>query len=107
MAVTAAVLADGAGTGALTTVYTGASGVETVIKAMTVCNTTGGAIALTVAINPASGGTDRTLIAARNVAAGATDLCPEVVNQDIGPGGLLRILGNGLTFLVSGIKLVQ
>lgn len=106
MPVTAAVLADGTGGGALATIYTGAAAVETIIKAMTVCNTTGGAIAMTVAINPASGGTDRTLIAARNVAAGATDLCAEVVNQDIGPGGLLRFQGNGLTFFVSGVKIV-
>lgn len=107
MATTAAVLAQGAGTGALTDIYTSDAATETVVKAMTVCNTTGGAIALTVALNPVTAGTDRVLISARNVAAGATDLCPEVVNQDIGPGGKIRLLGNGLTFYVSGVKLVQ
>lgn len=107
MPVVSANLADGAlASGALTTVYTGATGVETVVKALTICNTTAGVIALTVVINPASGGTDRTLISARNVAAGATDLCPEVVNQDIGPGGLLRIQGNGLTYYASGAKII-
>lgn len=107
MPVTNAVLAEGSATGSLTTVYTGATGVETIIRALTVCNPTGGAVALTVVLNPAAAGTDRTLISARNVAAGATDLCPEVVNQDIGPGGLLRIQGNGLIFYASGSKFVQ
>ncbi len=108
MATTLKNLADGVlASGALTTAYTVPTGTQTIIKTLVLTNTTGAVIAATVVINPASGGTDRTLISARNIAAGGTDLCPEIVNQVIGAGGLLRVQGNGLTYMASGAELVQ
>ena len=101
-------LADGLlATGALTTVYTAPAGTSALVKAITITNATAGVIACSVVINPRTAGTDRTLISARNVAAGGTDLCPEIVNMMIEAGGLLRVQGNGLTYMVSGAELVQ
>lgn len=101
------VLAQGIATGSLVAVYTADLATDTKLLALTVANTTGAVIALTVALLSAGGGTPRTIIPPRNIAAGATDFCAEIINHWLAPAGQVLIQGNGLTYYLSGATLVQ
>ena len=80
-----------------------------VIKAASLCNTTGSPIAATVYLVP-SGGTaasTNTYISARAIAAGETYPCPELIGQGLNAAGFVQALGNGLTFKYSAIDIVN
>ena len=89
------------------TIFTGPAGIKTVIRQATFCNNTAGVVALTVKLNPRTAGTARTIVSARNVAAGETYLCPELVNQVIEAGGLLRAFGLDIVAYISGVEVVE
>lgn len=103
---TPGVLADGTLSGALADMFVVPSGEIWRIDACNVANTTAGVLALTLALNPRTAGTDRTIIAARNIGVSKDDLCAEAIGQYIEGGGKLRGLGNGLSYFVSGLKIV-
>ena len=76
------------------------TGKKRVIKAASLCNTTGGVVTATVYLVPSGGaaGASNTYISGRPIAAGETYPCPELVNQGLNEGGFVQALGNGLTF---------
>lgn len=91
-------------TGSAAIYYTGKAGQKTTIKSASITNTTAGVIAATVYRVPSSGspGAGNTLISARNVAAGETYQCPELINKVLEAGDTLQAFGSGLSFDVSG-----
>ena len=104
---TAVNLADGVlSTGSLTDLFTVAALTTEVIKAMTVTNPTGAAIAMTLKLLPRTGGTARTLVSAVNVPAGATFIMSEALNHVCEAGGKLQLQGNGLEYVVSSLRAV-
>lgn len=108
MTVTAKRLVNGSQlTGAAAAYYTAPALTKAVVKNANVCNSTGGAISLTLYLVPSGGTADATniLISARSIAAGAVDRCPEVVNQVIEAGGSLQALGANLTLVASGVEI--
>lgn len=90
-------------TGSNATYYT-ATNVRTIIDKMTIVNTSAAAIAVTIDIVDSGGtaGTSERVISARNIAAGETYTCPEVVGHILNPGDTIQGLGNGLTIRASG-----
>ncbi len=73
------------------TLYTAPANTRVIIDKFTAANTTAGAITITVNL-VASGGAasaTNTLISARSVSAGATDLCPEIVGHILNPGDFI------------------
>ena len=95
--------ASGTLTGAFTTIYTVPDNRKFVCKAFNIANDTAGAITLDVRVTFASGGTAITIVPARNVANGDTDLVPEMINQILEAGGIIEGQGNGLEFAISGV----
>lgn len=71
-----------------------------IIRAASLCNSTGAPIAASVYMVPTAGAPDATniLISARPISPGETYPCPELVNQGVNPGGSVQALGAGLTF---------
>ena len=88
--VTAAVLASGALTGSLADLATVPAGETWRIDAVAVANETGAVVALTMALNPRTAGTDRTVVPNRNVGDDKTDQAPEMVGQYLEAGGKIR-----------------
>jgi hypothetical protein len=86
----------------IATQFTGAALTKTVIRSASFCNSTAAPVALTVKLNPRTAGTDRTLISARSLAAGETYLAPELINQVIEAGGLLRCFGLDIEASLAG-----
>ena len=80
-----------------------------VIVSASVCNTTAGVLALSAHLVPSGGAVaaGNCLISARPLAAGETYLCPELINQAVGPGGTVQALGNGLTFKYTAKDIVN
>ena len=95
--------ASGALGASLSTLYTVPSNRIAIVKAMTVANSTGGALSLVVEVKPTSGGTQRRLVPARTIADLQTDLVPELGNCVIESAGLIQASGNGLVYHLSGI----
>ena len=106
MGVTAKSLADSALTGTQATYYTVPALTAAIIKAASVTNNTGGAVDLSVWLNPRTSGTDRVLIDTHTVADEETYTCPELVNQVLEAGGTLEALGLNLVLYVSGVEIV-
>jgi hypothetical protein len=71
-----------------------------IIRAATLCNSTGAPVAATVYLVPAGGNPDATnvMISARTISPGESYPCPELVNQGLNAGGSVQALGTGLTF---------
>jgi hypothetical protein len=71
-----------------------------VIRAATLTNTTGAAVAATVYLVPSAGApaAGNTLISARTLAPGESYPCPELINQGLNAGGSVQALGLGVTF---------
>ena len=91
-----------------TTYYT-ATNLRARIDKCTVCNTTAGAINLTIYKVPSGGSASatNTLISARSIAAGETYTCPEVVGHWLEAGGFISALASAATSLsleMSGIE---
>lgn len=74
-----------------------------VVKAFTISNDTGGAVALRLQVTFTTGGTARLLVPSRSVADNDTDLVPELINQVIDAGGFIEALGDGLVFAIAGV----
>lgn len=91
---------------AATTQYTAPANTRTIIDKMTVTNTTGAAVTVTVYIVTAAGasGTSNRLIAAQSIAAGTAYLCPEIVGHILNPGDFIVTEASavGLTGRISG-----
>jgi len=94
-------------TGSAATYYTAPSLTTAVVKAMTLANTTGGAVACTVYLVPSGGSATaaNTIISGRSVAAGETYNCPEAVNQVLPAGATIQALGLNVTLQVSGVQI--
>jgi len=93
-------------TGSNATYYT-ATNVRTIIDKMTVCNTTAGAVTVTIDLVDAGGsaGASERIISARSIGAGETYTCPEAVGHVLNVGDSIQGLasaGTSLTFRVSG-----
>jgi hypothetical protein len=95
-------------TGGAATYYTAQPLTRARITAATLTNTTGAPIQATVYLVPSGGvaGAANTVISTKTIAPGETYHCPELVNQVIEPSGTIQALGNGLTFVVSGVEIV-
>lgn len=83
-----------------TTYYT-ATNVRTIIDKFTVCNTTAGAVTVTVDIVDSGGssGVTERIISARSIAAGETYTCPEVVGHILDSGDFIAALASAATSL--------
>ena len=95
---------------AATSLYAAPANTKAIIDKMTVANTTGGAINLTAYVVPSGGsvGTSTKLITARPLAAGASDLCPEIVGHILQPGDAIYVepSATGTTGRISGREVV-
>lgn len=80
------------------TYYT-ATNVKTIIDKMTLCNTTAGAITVTIDIVDSGGsaGVSERVISARSIAAGETYRCPEVVGHILNAGDTIQGLASAAT----------
>lgn len=100
-------LYDGVLTGTLAATYTAPSGTTAIVTAAVCTNTTAGVVNLTLATIPRTAGTARTIISVRPVAAGQSDLVPELLGEVLEPGGVVQGLGSGLTLVLRGLEIVQ
>lgn len=99
-------LAEGTAlTGTSATVYTAPSKTTTTLKAVTVYNSTAGAVIVEINL-VANGGAATTTnrITRRSIAVDESYRCLEAVDQVLAAGGTLRALGSGLSITVSGIE---
>ena len=103
--ITAKSLYSGLGTATLANTYIAPANTKAIIKAATLCNNTGSALPVTLAIIAGSGGTARVLIDERVLADKETYLCPEAINQVLEPGGSVQILGEDVVFVASGVEI--
>jgi len=99
-------LADGALTASLVTQYTAPANTKAIIKAASLCNTSGGAVLVTLTLNPRTAGSARTLIDNRSVADEETYNCPEVINHVLEAGGVIQASGLNVLFVMSGVEIV-
>jgi hypothetical protein len=107
MAVTAkGLIASQQLTNANATYYT-ATNVRTIIDKFTLCNTTAGAITVTIDIVDSGGsaGVTERVISVKSIAAGETYTCPEMVGQILNSGDSIQGLasaGTSITIRGSG-----
>lgn len=95
-------------TGVLATLHASPTGtIERIINA-TITNDTAGVIAVTVHIISSGGSASSAnkRISARNIAAGETYTCPELIGRVLQPGDFIQALGNGLSMDVSAFTQV-
>lgn len=99
-------LADATLTASADIHYTAPAATRTVVRAAVLCNTTAGAINASIWLPLQGEGANATTAVLSNVsvAAGASRVCAELVDQVIEPGGTLRASGAGLTLVVSGVE---
>lgn len=78
-----------------------ANGLRTIIDKFTGYNGTGGPVTLTVKLVP-NGGTAgaSNITVSRAIAAGATDVFPEVPGHSLEPGGFISVLASAATSVV-------
>lgn len=99
-------LADAVLTASAVTYYTAPTATKAIIKAATLCNNSGGAVNVTLTLNPRTGGTARTLIDNRSIADQETYLCPELINQVVEAGGVIQAQGLNVELMISGVEIV-
>ena len=104
MAVTPRSVADGTLGAALATILTVSANTTTSIRAASFCNDSGGAVNLTVTLNPRTGGTARTIIDNRTLADQETYNAPEMINQILEAGGVVQASGDQIQFYISGTE---
>lgn len=77
---------------------------KAILRRLTLCNTTAGAVSCTVYLVPSGGAAAaaNTIVSARSVAAGETWNAPEAEGHVMEAGGFIQALGNGVTLIVSG-----
>lgn len=92
-------------TGTSAIVYTSPAKTTTTLKAVTVYNSTAGAVIVEINL-VASGGaaTVTNRVVRRSIAVDETYTCPELIDHALAAGGTVRALGNGLSITLSGIK---
>lgn len=96
-------------TGSAVTYYTAPAKTKTILKKLTLTNTSAGAVTATVYLIPSGGtaGDANTLKKAVSIAAGATYDCAEAVNHVLEPGDFLQALasaGTAVTLMASGVE---
>lgn len=93
-------------TGAAATYYTAPTLTKAIIKRLTLCNTTAGAVACTVYLVPSGGtaGATNTISSAKSVAAGETWLCSAAEGMALEAGGFIQALGLNVTIMASGVE---
>lgn len=92
------------------TYYTAGTGVTTLIKAMSLLNTSSGAVTVTVhLVNTGSTETDANMILdVKQLGAGETYTCPEAINQVLSATGTIRAFassGSAISLQASGIEI--
>lgn len=107
MAVTPLALVDSQQLTNVNAIYYTATNVRTIIDKMTLCNTTGGAVTVTVDLVNAGGtaGVAERLISARSLAAGETYICPEATGHVLNASDTIQALASAnssITMRVSG-----
>lgn len=90
-----------------TTQYTAPANTRTIIDKFTATNTSGAAATLTVRIVPSGGSASasNTIISARSVAPGTTELCADMVTHILNPGDFISTLASAassITIRASG-----
>lgn len=92
-------------TGSSAIVYTVPAKTTTTLKAVTIYNSTAGAVIVEINL-VANGGAATTAnrVVRRSIAVDETYACPELVNHALAAGGTVRALGNGLSISLSGIE---
>jgi len=93
-------------TTSLVTLYT-STNKKTIIDKLTVVNTTGGAVTFTANLIASGGSASdaNTMVITRSVAAGAADLCPELIGHTMEAGDFLQMkasAGSSLSARASG-----
>ena len=112
MAITNKALAEGVQlTNAAATYYTAPALTTTILKKLTVTNSTAGAVSLTVYLVPSAGtaGVTNIVTSAKSIAAGAVYEAYEAENHVLNPGDTLQAFasaGASLTLRASGIEIV-
>jgi len=103
MAITPATLCELKLVAGVGVAYT-STGVTTLLDKCTLCNTTGGAVAVTLYLVPSGGAATatHTIISGRSIAAGETYICPEVVGHILESGATLQGSGLDVTLRASG-----
>jgi len=88
---------------AQTTQYT-ATNVRTILDKFTACNTTAGALTLSVNLVPAAGAAaaENLIVQAKSIAAGETYTFPELVGQYLQPGGFISTLASATGLTIRG-----
>lgn len=99
--ITPAKLAQGAVTGATTTVYTVPASTRTMVKEIDICNTTGGALTINVHLVPSAGaaGTANALLYGVSIGANTTLQWSGV--QVMNAGDTIQVQGSGLGLTVT------
>ena len=84
-----------------TVLYTAPANTRTIIDKMTVTNTTGGALTVTVFLVPSGGAANAgtTVISAQSVASNSTILCSEVVGHILNPGDAIVAIASAAASL--------
>lgn len=93
-------------TGSPVTYYTAPANKFAQIKSITVANTTGAAVAVTLYVVPAgqTASAAYQVRPARVIDVNESYSCPEMVNHTIDAGGTIQASGAGLTLIVSGTE---
>lgn len=94
-------------TGSAATYYTTPAATTTIIKKLIFCNTTAGAVTVTVYLVPSGGtaGVTNEITAVHSVAVNETWSCPEAENMVLPTGGFIQALGLSVTIMASGIEI--
>jgi hypothetical protein len=91
-------------TGSAATYYTSPALTKTRIQKLVFCNTTAGAVAVTLYLIPSGGsaGATNTVWSAKTLAAGETRECYEAEGHVLEAGGFIQALGLNVTIQASG-----
>lgn len=86
-------------TTSVATYYTSPSNTQCVIRKLSFCNTSAGAVTVTVYLVPSGGtaGASNTLHSAKSLAAGETWSSPDAEGQVLGSGATLQMLASAAT----------
>ena len=85
-------------------VITSAANTQSIVKRAVAANVASGAVTITVTRTP-SGGSALTIVPARSISAGATDLLPELTNMTLNPGDAISAFASSaasINFFASG-----
>lgn len=91
-------------TGSAATYYTAPANTKVRLRKVTLCNTTGGAVLVTVYLIPSGGSATaaNTLWSAKSMASGETRECYEASGHVLEAGDFIQALGLNVTIAASG-----